>query len=188
MDEVKVQACLSQFMSDQAQVKVEPLREYVLESLKKQHAWADYLLHNPENAHHWTQLRDLVAMMDSGDLKSNYQRGIGEIQQLHNVIDGWIAENVDSPVRLEFVIQTKAREIASGDEQFDYYTAMMIRHDQLLAAVLVFEEALEHLALVIKYAPIRALTLEDIKYFAEKDLQTRVFETAELMYTLRTRN
>jgi hypothetical protein len=53
---------------------------------------------------------------------------------------GWIQDHLADHNVFEDSIRSKAREISSGDHHGDYYRALILRRDQLLAARDVFRE------------------------------------------------
>lgn len=117
------------------------------------------------------------------------KNAVKEIINLNKNIENWITEAVENAQRFEFFILSKASEIASGNQDKDYYYAMMIRHDQLLAVVKVFQKMLswwdelksiDDLNLMVKS--------EYFKYFGENSSEKMIFREAELIYSNRKSN
>jgi hypothetical protein len=113
------------------------------------------------------------------------QAACNRIRSMHTLVDYWLRESVSTPQSLEFFILSKAVEISSGNKEQDYYDAMMIRNDQLLAVVEVFTQALAHIQVCSTLSPEQILISPDFIYFADKEVDTRIFETAVLFYDAR---
>ncbi len=185
MKQEKIKAIIDQFVTDRQTIDKEKLRQYVFQSLSDCHTEADYLINNPENKNHLHQINDLLAQHQQPEIRQLGLTAMERINQLHKEVESWINDNVDSPERFEFSIQAKATEISSGNQDYDYWAALTIRHDQLLAAVVIFEEALAKLSSLIHTEPAEAVNSPDLKYFAEHTSPERIFKAAEEIYQLR---
>ncbi len=70
----------------------------------------------------------------------HYMLSDTEFDQISAYAKGWIDANLLTPEHFENSIRSKAHDISSGNDLTDYYHALLIRHDQLLAARDVFRE------------------------------------------------
>lgn len=160
-------------------VDKEALREFVWESFTRDHAWAEFLLTSPTHKQTWDNLHDYVMSLDSKK-KEIFESGLDTILQLHEVIHEWMKTKIDSGERMEFWITSRAAAIASGDELGDYFAALAMCHDDLLAAVLVFQEALEKLAILMEMDDAREiLENEAFEYFIKTEWDERIAGVAK---------
>ncbi len=112
---------------------------------------------------------------------------IKQLVRLPGYIQAWIETAVDSPERFEFFVLSKAHELKTGDQQRDYYWAMQIRHDQLVALIRVLELLLDKMKL---WTSIRPGQLFDDPVFAgltECGVEDQVYLEAEKVYQERQR-
>ena len=187
MEPIKLQNLLTKFVSlEDKKIDKLALRKYVYDELQRMYAWTEYLLHNPEYRDKWRTIGDYVESHDGRPEQEAWRLAVGEITTLDQQIKGWIDDHVDSDERMEFSIASKAAEISSGNEMFDYYHALMVRHDQLLACVEVFCEAAEKLAAITKLPDVGAVVeSESFKFFTEKTIAQHIYEMAKIMFKLR---
>lgn len=174
------------FIDDESRVDKEALRVYVLQHLEAAHERVQYLKHNPSIQTRWHELRDLV--YSEHEHNEAYKQGIELIEHLDEQLHVWIHDHLDAPERFEFSVQTKALELNSGDQDYDYYMALMIRHDQFLSVVLVFEEIIKIVEKLLTSGDITLQENGSWNYLIEKTVDVRIFEIAEEMYRQRTNN
>lgn len=176
---------VNQFITHQ-QVDKSALREYVDQKLTAFHKQYQYLMTKPNYQTRWHQLSDYLNSLPESEQKTKLLSGWQQINDLHEMLHGWRSDNVDTEERFEFSIQRKAHELHTGDEDFDYYTALLIRHDQLLSAVLIFQTALDCLAELLDIPQAADMARSDaFQFFVEQELDHRIFQTAEQIYHLR---
>ncbi|MGI5828412.1 MAG: hypothetical protein ACOX6V_05325 [Patescibacteria group bacterium] len=166
---------------EENKLQKEQLRTYVLQQLTTIRKEFDYYLHTPNMSDLWNQ----VGNLSSFTTNRTYQDACRRVLNLTNEIDFWIKECVSSEQHLEFFILSKASELNSGDKDRDYYNALLIRHDQLLAVTEVFKTALDNLKACSKLPSNCIIHSKEFEYFIEKDLKTRIFELAEEFYVTR---
>jgi len=70
----------------------------------------------------------------------HYMLSDTEFDQIAHFARDWIEEHLVDSERIDKSIRHKAHEMSSGDHFNDYYQALLIRRDQLLAARDVFRE------------------------------------------------
>jgi len=161
------------------------LYQFISQTFDKHRKWADYLLTSPDNTTHWKNLHDYIISNTKSD-DHPWQIGWQNLQNLIEQLDGWFNDHVAEPATFDFSIKQKAVEIGSGDENYDYYMALTIRHDQLLAAVQTFSISLQHLAWIVECPDAKEIVdSQHFQYFINNDTESRIFQLAEQMYHLR---
>jgi hypothetical protein len=159
----------------------ERFRLYIAYKLNSIHQELEYYVLNPTHETLWKQVGDLTAITNQELLHLAYKR----IVNLHTTVDFWQQESVETAERFEFFIRTKAAEISSGNMDQDYYDALMIRNDQLLASCDVFSQCLDHIKACVTLPASEVITSPNFLFFADKDIDTLIYETAERYYEVR---
>lgn len=172
------------FVDAQSKVDREGLRNHVLSRLQSFHQRADHLC--VDKANYWSSV-ELAAKkyLPVKDQQKVIQL-VKQIKSLPGYIDGWINLSVDTDERFEFFILTKAHELNSGDQAKDYFWALQIRHDQLVALVRVLDILLDKLKL---WTELRPEAVFDDPVFAgltDYGLEDQVYIEAEKVYKERT--
>jgi hypothetical protein len=99
--------------------------------------------------------------------------------RLDQFIETWIQSAVESKERFDFFVQAKASEIDGSDPDENYYKALGIRHDQLLALVRVLQ-VLVTLMQTWATIPIdNVLESPEFQGLLETPLETQIFLEAE---------
>lgn len=158
------------------------LQQFVLKHLDNISSQLDYYLYSPKYQKFWHHLRDHCVISLNQELCIN---GVKEIEKTADQVKDWLKESVESSERLEFFILSKACEIASGDKEKDYYHAQFIRHDQLLAVVIVFGQAYEHILAMLELPSNKIYNSVHFNFFQEKSIEARIYEKAEQFYQVR---
>jgi hypothetical protein len=107
---------------------------------------------------------------------------IDQLVHLPQFIQTWMSTALDSAQRFEFFIMTKAHELNSGDQQKDYYWALQIRHDQLVALVRVVEMLLDKMKLWASLRPAQVLDDPVFAGLTEYNVEQQIFLEAERIY------
>ena len=102
-----------------------------------------------------------------------------QLTSLEQMIGVWIATALDSPERLEFFVLSKAEEIKSGDQQRDYFWALQIRHDQLVALVDVLRALAAHLHRYVKMDPTSVINDATFQGLTEYGIEKQIYLEAE---------
>lgn len=161
----------------------EKLRLFILDNLNETKKQLNEILFQAEQISFWDKIQDLATI--SNDY--NQKIAISQIRLLPKTIDDWIKESVASKESFEFFILSKAAELSSGDKIKDYFYALKIRNDQLLAFLFVCTESLNNINICYQKAASEVLNLKEYRYFGEKEIKTRVFEIAEKLYQERVK-
>jgi hypothetical protein len=158
-------------------LKKDNLRIYILDNLVKIKKQIDGLLYQGSNQKYWQDVQNAAAFADDEDIKI----AIAQIKSLPKLIEDWIRESVSSTQRFEFFILSKAAELSSGDKDHDYFYALKIRNDQLLAFLYLCVEALNNMEVCVQQPIQEVFKMKEYKYFGKKLLTSRVFEIANLL-------
>jgi len=159
----------------------EDLRLYASQQLQTLQQQIQQLILTNENNLFWTKIKDLAAL--SGNIQN--QKAIEQILALPNSINLFIKDNVSSAQSFEFYIKSKAAEIGSNDPIKDYYLAMKIRNDQILAYIYVFSQSVNNINTCLLFKPHEILTQPSFLYFGINDIENYIYETAQKLYEAR---
>lgn len=167
---------------DNDKFKKNKFREFVLNKLYKILGEIDFLTKSSKYKIFWIKVKDLAAVSDKSKIIT-----IEKILELKKYLEKWIRDSVLSKERFEFFILCKASEINSGDKIYAYYLAQLIRHDQLLSAVLVFSQVLVKLKSCAKIEVGKVLQSKEFIYFENLDIEKKIFVTATRIFEFRNK-
>ena len=162
------------------------LRESVFEGLKSLLKQAEYCLNENANQAFWRYLHQVIVSSYLDEDKQSLLEVEAQINGLPLFIETWIKTAVESPERFEMFIKIKAAEVGSGDEKHDYYEALLIRHDQLVALREVLGTLLKH---IDRWLTMRAEeVVEDEVYVGLIDysIEQQIYLEAQRIHRLRT--
>lgn len=137
------------FIDEQSRIDKEALRNFAFSELSRFEEKVEVLVFGQDNKQFWESLHNLIAVYD-GPEKMSYRKVEKQIENLKSYITGWKETSVSSEERFEFFVQTKASEIKSGDQMRDYFWALQIRHDQLVALVTVIGRLINQIEIWVK--------------------------------------
>lgn len=129
---------MSLFVDTSSKIDQLALREFAHKRMNQLLVQVRFLLTSSDNADFWNQLHILIVSKSESE-KKQLLRVESQLLHLDSFIDEWIRMAVESDERFAFFVKTKAEEIDSGDEKKDYFWALQIRHDQLIAILRVLE-------------------------------------------------
>ncbi len=167
------------FVNASSQVDREALRTHVLGRLVELKKTADVVC--IDRISFWERV-EMAANQSLGDEKSSVVVLIHQLVRLPQYIETWIETAVDTPERFEFFVLSKAHELGSSDQQKDYFWALQIRHDQLIALVRVLDMLMDKIKL---WTSLRPAQLFDDPVFAglvECGVEDQVYLEAEKVY------
>ena len=170
------------FIDTESTVDKEALREYVLQRLEKFEARASQLVAGGGNF--WEQLHNHIASQEE-EQKTEAFKVEAQIKELPAFISGWIQNSVETSERFEFFISTKAEEIQSGDQKHDYFWAMQIRHDQLIALLKVLETLLKHIKAWTLLEPEKVVEDSVFQGLKEYSIEDQIYLEAENIHRQR---
>lgn len=171
------------FIDSNSVVDKEGLRLFVLNQLTIMKLKAEELC--VERADFWKRLRLVITdtLLESEQEKA--LRAVDQLIGLPYYISTWIETAVDSAERFGFFVMTKAHELKSGEQDKDYFWALQIRHDQLVALVRVLEILLDTMKLWVSLRPEKVLDDPLFSGLTEFGLEEQVFLEAEKIYNER---
>lgn len=169
------------FVDEKSNVDKEALRSFVLVELKKMQAEIDGIL-GGENKKKWKKIQDEIVRENKGGKWDEIKEVLADLEGMSGFVTEWIETAVESPERFEFFILSKAEEIAGGDQAHDYYWALQIRHDQLVALVQVLEALIPKMKELLEMKPrevasdpvfkgLMKYSVEDQVYLEAKKIQ-----------------
>jgi len=168
------------FIDSKSNIDKEALRKYVLDELELQAKRCEGLLSGEDQEKFWNKLHDLIVVNEKNTgAWLNLEK---QLTSLPEFIKSWIETTVDSPERMEFFILSKAEEIRSGDKERDYFWAMQIRHDQLVALIRVVSMLITRLEKLIKLPVDEVLEDPVIQGLTEKSVEDQIFLEAQKIH------
>lgn len=185
MSDISLNQVVKLFLSEDSKVDTEALRMYVLRHLTDAHERMQYIRHNPILQESWRDIKDSILSQGTAGNEA-WVRTVAEVESVDKKLHEWMEDHVDSKEDFDFSVQAKAVEINSGNQDYDYFMALLIRHDQLLATVLVYEEVIKKFETILQIHEKNLADIPEWAYLAEKTIDERIFEMAEEMYRLRS--
>lgn len=173
------------FVDAKSRVDREGLRKYVVDQLEILRQRAEVL--NNDYSDFWDKA-ELVARKQL--LEKEKERAVDAFLQLRHLpeyIGMWMETAVDTPERFDFFVLTKAHELKSGDQQKDYFWAIQIRHDQLVALVRVLDLLIDVMKLWVTMRPDKVLEDPVFAGLTKYGIEDQVFMEAERVYKERQR-
>ncbi len=167
------------FIDEKSGVDKEALREYVLGKLKDLLATTEGLLHDEKSSKFWDAAKNSLTEIEDENEKEEFESALEQVVEVDQFIKSWIQNSVESSERFEFFILTKAEEVSSGDQAKDYFWAMQIRHDQLVALVRVLEKLVEHMNEWLQIKPNELFNSPVFAGLCEYGLEDQVYLEAE---------
>jgi len=171
---------MSLFIDANYQVDREGLRQYVLAEMVEYRKTAETLCVGREAF--WDKLiqttKQKVAMAD----KDKALLVIDQLRHLPQFIDTWISTALDTVERFDFFVLTKAHELNSTDQKNDYYWALQIRHDKLVALVTVVSMLLDKMKIWVSLRPVEILDDPVFAGLTVYDVEKQIYLEAERIY------
>lgn len=167
------------FIDAKSNVDKEALRQHVLTELESYLVRAEAVIHGEQEQHYWHAVHNLIGLINNSQERGKWLKAELQLVNLDQFIKGWLSTAVESSERFEFFILSKAEEIASGDQQHDYFWALQIRHDQLVALVDVTDQWLIKMEKMVKKAPKSALTSSGLKPLIQRPIEEEIYLKAE---------
>ncbi len=133
------------FIQNYHSIDRESLRLYILTTLGEVRSQAETLIFAPEHQPFWESLHNAIGATQGDPQRQELRRVEEELRGIPHFIDAWKHTAVDTSERLDLFVRVKAAELLTGDQDKDYYWAMRIRHDQLLALCRVLTLLLDQL-------------------------------------------
>ncbi|MFC1653979.1 hypothetical protein ACFL1M_03995 [Patescibacteria group bacterium] len=172
------------FINEKNIVQKESLRVYVLGQLEKNKNLLSSLLDNS----FWQDLHNSIGSLDEGGLKERSRKAESQAISLPSFIESYVKTALDSPERFDLFVKIKASELEGDDQEYNYFWALQIRHDQVLALVRAIEDVVGVVLELVKKSPNEALNNNDFLSLAESSIEDRVYVEAEKVYKERNKS
>lgn len=172
------------YQDEQTTIDRESLRQYTKSQLAKIFEQTSRLINSDETRAFWQGLHNIIAAKQKPE-QDDLINIESQLTHLPIFVSTWISSAVDTPERLEFFILAKADEIASGDQQKDYFWAMQIRHDQLVALVRVLTKLVELMSKWVKSDPKIIVGDAFFLGLSESSIEDQIYLEAESIHKKR---
>lgn len=170
------------FISSTSEVDKAALQAYALVKLKELGQRALGLMNEGSGLTFWPKLHVEIQNTTKGDAKEKMRRVEEQLKRLPLYIETWVKTAVDTPQRFDFFVMAKAHEISSGDKDRDYFWALQIRHDQIVALIRVLEMLLGHMEDWVKN-PVKKMLNEPVfRGLMDYSIEDQVFLEAEKVH------
>lgn len=128
-------------ISPDGNIDKEQLRVWVWSQISELLIQVDYLLHADRYTQFWQDLHHFIVSHYTERSKQDRLDAESQLIAQDSYLETWKSLALDTAESMELFIRTKAAEIHSGNDRYDYYWALNMRYDQLIALVRV-EKAL----------------------------------------------
>jgi hypothetical protein len=143
------------------------------------------LVLNSDKGQRWlNELTNILAFRTEGD-KEELMTVKKQLSELPEFCQQWIDLAVANNETFIFFVRTKAQEIFSNDTKKDYYLALYIRHDQLVALIRVLTNLTVELERLVEL-PVSQVIKDPIFYgLVDYALEKQIYLEAEAVYKTR---
>lgn len=171
------------FVDKNSAIDKESLRTYALNKLLNYKDMMQALMVKPI----WEKLHNAVGSEKNKLQLEKYQKSQSQLLGLSGFIDSYIKTALDSAERFELFVQVKAIELLSKDQNNDYFWALQIRHDQVVAIVEVIEKIVRLVDSWSKMSVDEILKDEEYIKLAHTSIEEQVYLEAERVYKERNK-
>jgi len=173
------------FVDSASRIDREGLRTYVLAQLTTFKNQIERI--TIEKSSFFEKVRIAASKTLSPEESQRVKNVVDQLVELPNYLETWIETAVDTPERFEFFVLTKANEMHSNDQQKDYFWALQVRHDQLVALVRVMELLIDKIKLWTSIRPDQVLDDPIFAGLTEHGVEDQVYLEAQKVYEERKR-
>lgn len=171
---------MSLFIDANYRVDREGLRQYVLAEMSGYRKLAETVCVGQDVF--WDKLTQTVRERVTDADKDKALLAVDQLRHLPQFIDTWISTALDTTERFDFFVLTKAHELNSSDQTNDYYWALQIRHDQLVALVTVVSMLLDKMKIWKSLRPVEVLDDPVFAGLTVYDVEKQIYLEAERIY------
>lgn len=175
------------FIQNYHSIDREAMRLYIVDTLGELRARAEALIFAPEHQSFWDALHNAIGAVSDKKQQKSLRRVEEELRGLIHFIDEWLHTAVDTSERLDLFVRVKAAELLTGDQDKDYYWAMRIRHDQLVALCRVLTLLLDQINAWIKQQASDVLEDAVFMGLTQYSLAQQVYLEAQQVHKERAR-
>ena len=171
------------FVDKNSAIDKKSLRTYALNKLKNNRDMMQVLMAKPI----WEKLHNVVGSEKNKIQLTKYRKSQSQLLGLCGFIDSYIKTALDSLERFELFVQVKAIELKSKDQQHDYFWALQIRHDQVVAVVEVVEKIVGLASSWSGMSVDKILKDEEYIKLTHTSIEDQVYLEAERVYKERNK-
>lgn len=171
------------FVNKNSAIDKESLRTYALNKLSNNRDMMQALMAKPI----WEKLHNAVGSEENKIQLAKYRKSQAQLLGLCGFIDSYIKAALDSSERFELFVQVKAIELKSKNQRNDYFWALQIRHDQVVASVEVVEKIVKLVNSWSKMSVDEILKDKEYINLAHTSIEDQVYLEAERVYKERNK-
>jgi hypothetical protein len=175
------------FIQNYHSIDREAMRLYILQTLTELRSKAETVIFAPEHQPFWDSLHNAIGATQNEPQQQKLRRVEEQLRGIIHFIDEWKHTAVDTSERLDLFVRIKAAELLTGDQDKDYYWAMRIRHDQLVALCRVLTLLLDQIASWVTQAPLAVLEDAVFLGLTQYSLEQQVYLEAQQVHKERQR-
>lgn len=175
------------FIQNYHSIDREAMRLYIVQTLTELRSKAETIIFAPEHQPFWDSLHNAIGAIQDDSQQQKLRRVEQELRGIVHFIDDWKHTAVDSSERLDLFVRVKAAELLTGDQDKDYYWAMRIRHDQLVALCRVLSLLLDQISSWVTQTPQEVLEDAVFLGLTQYSLEQQVYLEAQQVHKERQR-
>ncbi len=175
------------FIQNYHSIDRESMRLYILNTLNELRSKAETIIFAPEHQPFWDALHNAIGATTNEKQKQDLRRVEEELRGITHFIDEWMHTAVDTSERLDLFVRVKAAELLTGDQDKDYYWAMRIRHDQLVALCRVLTLLLDQVSTWVHQQATQVLEDAVFLGLTQYSLEQQVYLEAQQVHKERQR-
>lgn len=173
------------FIDENSAIDKEALRQYINNELLRVFKLAEMYVNGEDYQLFWQELHNKIGVLEDKKEKEKLVGVESQLKDLPEFIYKWIESSVESVERFDFFIATKAEDIGSGDQQHDYFWALQIRHDQLVALVKVLDTLMGHMKNWVKMSAGSVLSDGVFLGLTDYSVEDQIYLEAEKIHKQR---
>ena len=171
---------MSRYIDENSVVDAVGLRQYVFDQLVQLKKTAEVVC--VEKQIFWDKVKLLVTTELYDEEREKATIVLNQLTHLPHYIQMWVETSVDTSERFDFFVMTKAHELMSGDQSKDYFWALQIRHDQLMALVQVLTLLIGQMKMWVKKDANKLLDDPIFSGLTDMGIEDQVYLEAEKIY------
>lgn len=140
---------------------------------------------NSDKGQRWLNELTNTLAFNASDNKEALVTVKNQICELPEFCQQWIDLAVANNETFVFFVRTKAQEIYSSDTQKDYYLALYIRHDQLVALIRVLTKLVKELKRWLELPASKVIFDPVFVGLVDYALEKQIYLEAEAIYKAR---
>ena len=170
------------FVNQNSAIDKESLRAFALAELKNQKTTISSEISKPV----WDELHNAIGSLENDNKIQKYREAESQILSLVGFIDSFVMTALDSRERFELYVQIKAADLKHSDQNHNYFWALQIRHDQVVALVTVVKNLTKNIVKWSRQSVNEILADEEFLNLIETSVEEQVYLEAEKVYKERS--